>query len=95
MVPWPEYHELAYYNTSRAKLDDASTDDLSDLAAIGTAVGPDDVTWAFEWEVRIAGNGTFQISKDNSITSVPEPGTITLVALGLGAAAFVGRRRRR
>lgn len=60
------------------------------------AAGPGDVAWSFEWSQGVAPglDNAVNIFKDKnlSIQPVPEPSTIALVALGLGA--FVTARRR-
>jgi PEP-CTERM motif len=63
---------------------------LSDVAF----AGPGNVTWAFEWDLNIAGGGTAIISKDKylQVTFVPEPATVGLISLGLLAGALYRRR---
>jgi hypothetical protein len=49
------------------------------------AVGPGDVTWAFQWDFQLAAGDSFIISKDKylNVTIIPEPSTLGFVALGL------------
>jgi hypothetical protein len=64
-----------------------------------TSAGPGDVTWAFEWTATLAPNGqngdTLDITKDKglSIRIVPEPSTLALIALGMGALGLSLRRK--
>jgi hypothetical protein len=56
-------------------------------------------TWLLEWDVNIPANGTFILSKDIyatvPVSPVPEPGTFSLLSLGLlGFGAFSFYRRR-
>lgn len=73
---------------------------LSDSPAIGSlALGPGNVTWAYQWDTTIQPGSTFIISKDkrlSGITPIPEPGTAVLLATaGLGLLACAWRRWRR
>ena len=64
-----------------------------------TSAGPGDVTWAFQWTATLAPNGqngdTLNITKDKglSISIVPEPSTLALIALGMGALGLTLRRK--
>jgi hypothetical protein len=49
-----------------------------------------DISYAFQWNREMAEGGAFVVSTDK-LTAVPEPSSI--VALGLGSAALLGRRR--
>lgn len=77
------------------------TDILSGNNLIGPmSAGPGDVAWGFQWDVATLNpevdGDEFDIQKDKSlsITSVPEPTTMALMALGLGACGFKFARRR-
>jgi hypothetical protein len=56
--------------------------------------GPADATWAYQWDVIIPRNGTFQISKDKNLNArvIPEPASLVLVALAVGIL-FASRKR--
>jgi PEP-CTERM motif-containing protein len=62
------------------------------------SAGPDstaDATWALEWDRTIAANSSQDILKDKklNVAPVPEPTSVALLSLGLGA--FILRRARR
>lgn len=64
------------------------------------SAGPGDVAWAFEWTADGVGTGVnnaLSIYKDKnlSIQPVPEPATMSLIALGLGAFGLGARRLKR
>jgi len=50
------------------------------------------VTWAFEWDPTIAAGQTFLINKDKNL-SIPEPGTLMLISIGLVGGLVFQRRR--
>ncbi len=52
---------------------DALNDPLSTTLNDLDSEGPGDVTWAFQWDISLAGNQSFLISRDKLLT-VPEPG---------------------
>jgi hypothetical protein len=60
-----------------------------------TSAGPGNVTWAFQWTSAINPGGELDILKDKtlSIAMVPEPSTIALIALGMGALGLALRRK--
>ena len=57
--------------------------------------GPGDATWALQWDASIGYGMPFYVFKDKelSIAMIPEPSSLALVALGLGAWGLVRRRR--
>jgi hypothetical protein len=88
-TPSPTHHEMGIWNTTLASLQDGAPTTLNDVSS----AGPGDVTWAFQWDASIAGNGSLIISKDKRLSSVvPEPASI----LGLGTVLFlIGTKLRR
>lgn len=90
ITPGANHGEVANWFTTLTKLNDGVADTLNDVAG---PVGPGDVTWAFEWDLTIPAGGSLGISKDKAlhINLIPEPTTLTLVALG--AAVLVQRRK--
>jgi hypothetical protein len=83
--------EAAEYDQTLASLTDANPTTLSDVIS----AGPENVTFAYEWDVVLTAAGqagsSFQISK---ILSVPEPSASALVSLGLVTVALLRRPRR-
>ncbi len=58
--------------------------------------GPGNVTWAFQWTAALAANGgEFDLTKDKSLSIqvVPEPSTMAIIALGVGALGLARRRK--
>lgn len=90
ITPPASHREIDVYDATLLKLNDALPTTLSDLPAVGTPLGPDDMTWAFQWDVVIDPGKTFQISKDKNLTGVPEPTSLILLSL----AAVLGSFRR-
>jgi hypothetical protein len=89
VTPPPNHYELAFFNATLVKLNDANSSTLSDGA---TTVGPGDVTWAFEWDPTINAGQSFQINKDKNL-AIPEPGTLSLISAGLATLVFLRKRR--
>jgi hypothetical protein len=87
LTPVPAHSEVALYNSTLLKLNDASPTTLDGP----TGIGPGDVTWAFQWDITVPVGGTVQISKDKNIT--PEPATLALMGLG-GLGLILSRKRR-
>lgn len=61
-----------------------------------TLSGPGLETWALQWGTNLNPGDVFDLTKDKSlsITVTPEPSTLSLLALGVGAAGFALRRRK-
>lgn len=94
ITPVPNHREIAFYPTTLNALNDGAPTTLSDTP-LGTVIGPGNVTWAYQWDVTIANNATFQISKDKALSFVPEPSAIVMAGMGLlGLISFVRSRRR-
>ena len=85
----PDYWEANLFSLTRDKLNDGLATTLN---GSGSA-GPGNVTWAFQWDVSIAPGAVFQISKDKLLL-IPEPGTVTILSVGL-AVVLLRRRRLR
>ena len=86
VTPAPNHWEIAYHPVLLDQLNGGATT-LTDSNT--TAVG--DITWGLEWDMTIAPNSTFLISKDKQVSGVPEPGVLLL--LGSGLAGALGIRR--
>jgi hypothetical protein len=88
ITPLPSHREIDVYDVTLQKLNDALATTLTDLPALGVALGPNDMTWAFQWDVVIEGGKTFQISKDKNLTGVPEPASLALLAFAVLLGSF-------
>jgi hypothetical protein len=88
--PFANHAEAAYAGSTLLRLNSGAPITLND----NLSAGPGDVTWAFEWDFTLAGGETFDVLKDKrlSVGVVPEPTTVSLLALGL--LGFVLRRQR-
>ncbi len=88
-APVPTLVEANVGSATIDALNDANLDDLNGV----TASGPDDVTWALQWNFVISDGDSVLISKDKQLTLVPEPGTFALF-LGLASFGWMALRRR-
>jgi hypothetical protein len=84
VTPVPSHREIAFFNTTLAKLADGVATTLTDAPPYGTVLGPGDMTWSYQWDIVIPPNATFQISKDKNLNAIPEPAAIALLGIGLG-----------
>lgn len=91
-APGANHGEAGLFNSTLVKLNDGVASNLSD---VGGPVGPGDATWALQWDFLINPGGYVTISKDKylNVRVVPEPGTVTLLALGLAGLAILRRRQ--
>ena len=95
VTPVASHRELGFYPSILNSLNDGLPTTLSDTP-IGVVVGPGDLSWAYQWDVTIAPNATFQISKDKNLhLIVPEPSSIALAAFGFAGLMAWGWRRRK
>jgi hypothetical protein len=83
--------EAATGNTTLNELNGTAGLNLND----NLTAGPGNVTWAFQWTASVGGGQEFDILKDKSLSvqMIPEPSTVALAALGLGAWGLARRRR--
>ncbi|HUA38633.1 MAG TPA: PEP-CTERM sorting domain-containing protein [Candidatus Sulfopaludibacter sp.] len=94
-APLANYAEAGFAPTTLAELNSGSYYTLND----STSAVNGDVTWAFQWNAVLAPNGQsgdmLDITKDKglSISIVPEPSTLGLIVLGVGALGLMLRRR--
>lgn len=91
-APGADHGEAALFNTTLAKLNNGVADNLSDSTG---PIGPGDATWALQWDF-LGMTGSKIISKDKNlqVTIVPEPSTLSLIAVGLVGSVLCAWRRR-
>jgi len=94
LSPPPTYAEAAFVSPTPQTLNElggASYLTLND----NTSANNGDVSWAFQWTDSIAPGGELDISKDKGlkVMTVPEPSTLVLIALGMGALGLTLRRK--
>jgi hypothetical protein len=88
-TPAANHGEAGLFPATLNKLNDGIPTTLNDV----TSAGPGDATWALEWDVTIAANSSFLISKDKRLAVVPEPSTWALISLGLITCALCRSRK--
>jgi len=93
--------EAAYFNQTLTELNGANYLNLNNVMS----AGPGNVTWAFQWNATLQAYGsvdgdgnptdTLAIAKDKGlgVSLVPEPSTVAMIALGMGALGLMLRRR--
>jgi len=90
--PSASHHEGALFNSTLNRLNTVADLNLND----SDSAGPGNVTWALQWDASIGGGQDFDIFKDKllSITPIPEPSALALIALGLGGFGVLKRRQK-
>ena len=89
VTPGGNHGEANVFNATLVKLNDGNPTTLND----NISAGPGDVTWALEWDLSIAPGASQVISKTLVLTTVPEPGVLAFLSLGLVALALIKRNR--
>jgi hypothetical protein len=74
-TPAANHFEGNFFAATLNSLNDGNPTTLSDSPAVGTPLGPGDMTWAYEWDRTLAPGGQLIINKDKgiSVEPVPEP----------------------
>jgi hypothetical protein len=85
--PAISHFEAGFFNATLSSLTDGGPTTLSDT----TSAGVGNVTFAYQWDVNLANNTSFQLSK--LLTIVPEPGVFSLFGISI-VGAFISRRGR-
>lgn len=87
----PSRWQMDNYSNILALLNDNDKDDLTNQYAF---YGPGDVAWAFQWDFVIGPGSSAGVSKDKSITMIPEWNSLLLAAIGMVGTIGLRRRRR-
>jgi hypothetical protein len=85
------YAEAARSGSTLARLNDGCPTTLNNNAA----AGPGHVTWAAQWDLCLAPNGSYIIGENINVCGVPEPSSLSLATLGILGCALRRRMVRR
>ena len=92
-TPIPDFTEIALFPSTINNIDTTNGYNLN--TAAGGGIGQQisgDVAYGFQWNRNLGQGGSFVMST-NKVAAVPEPAS--MIALGLGAAALLARKRRK
>jgi hypothetical protein len=91
VTPRPSRYQVGLY----PDLIDSLNDDLpTTLSNFSGPLGPDDVDWAYQWDVNLASGASLLISKDKLVSAVPIPPAAILFGTGLLGLVGIGLKRR-
>lgn len=88
-TPAPSQFEVGIFAATRSRLNDTLATTLNGIP--GPVTG--DATFAWQWDDIIGPSGSFLISKNKSVTPVPEPATLLLLGSGVFGLGLWGRKR--
>lgn len=88
----PEHHQAGLMSDSPSILTSLQDSGATTLSNVDDGPFTGNACWAFEWDKTIAAGDSFLISKDKSLTVVPEPANIVLLSI-FGTCLFIGWTR--
>ena len=89
-TPPPNAWQIGAWPTLLNSLNDNTPTNFNNT---GDGLGPADLSFGMQWNRRIDAGGSWLMSKNKRVETVPEPAT--MAALGLGVAAIVRRRNKK
>lgn len=87
-VQIPDHFEVGSYPDTVVSLNDGAITTLSDTTG---PLGPEDLTWAFQWNFTIGAGDSVLISKNKTL-DIPAPAALPMISLS-GMAMLLRRRR--
>lgn len=87
----PDHYQIDIHPNIINMLNDGDADDLLDITS---PLGPDDITFAWQWDVTIGAGDNVIISQTKTMSPVPEPGTLLLIGLGFLGLGFIGLKKK-
>ena len=94
LAPSANHGETALVPTTLNELNNPANTNYFNLSDNTSAV-TGDVSWAFQWDATLNPGDEEDISKDKGlqVSVVPEPTSVALIALGIGALGLARRRQ--